>query len=158
VAQPREIRGLRCDESFRVAAGKVIWTRFDEMLSFAETALAGEDIEGVHDMRVASRRLRAALDSFEAVFPRKQLRPLLRDVKRLADALGDVRDLDVMLDHFASDRSGRPPSQQLVLIEIAEDLRRQRETARARLHSTFDDLEASDFRRRFLVLLAKETM
>jgi len=81
VAPARPVRGLTCDDSYRDAAGKISWTRFDEMMGFAETALEGRDPEGIHDMRVASRRLRAALEVFQDVFPRKRLRPLLDEVK-----------------------------------------------------------------------------
>ena len=56
-----------------------------------------EDIERVHDMRVATRRLRAALEVFEPCFPRKRFKATLREVKALADALGERRDRDVTI-------------------------------------------------------------
>ena len=46
-------------------------------------------------MRVATRRLRAALEIFEPCFPRKRHRKALKKVKALADALGERRDADV---------------------------------------------------------------
>ena len=46
-------------------------------------------------MRVATRRLRAALEVFEPCFPRKRHRKALKKVKALADALGERRDADV---------------------------------------------------------------
>jgi CHAD domain-containing protein len=127
------------------------------MMSFTDVALEGKDIEGVHDMRVGSRRLRAALEIFRDAFPRRQLKPMLRDVKRLADALGEVRDLDVMLDRLQADIAGRSPSQRLVLKEMMQEMRAQREGARDALKETIDDLERSDFPRRFLVFVAKAT-
>lgn len=157
MAPARKVRGLTCDDSFSGAAGKIIWTRFDEMMSFTDVALEGKDIEGVHDMRVGSRRLRAALEIFRDAFPRRQLKPMLRDVKRLADALGEVRDLDVMLDRLQADMAGRSPSQRLVLKEMMQEMRAQREGARDALKETIDDLERSDFPRRFLVFVAKAT-
>ena len=48
-------------------------------------------------MRVASRRLRAALEIFEPCFPHRLHRSVLDDVKRLADALGERRDRDVAI-------------------------------------------------------------
>jgi CHAD domain-containing protein len=157
MASARKVRGLSCDESFRTAAGKVIWTRFEEMLSFTERALEGSDIEGVHDMRVASRRLRAALELFGDVFPKGQLRPMLREVKRLADVLGSVRDLDVMLERLETDMAGRPPSQRLVLKDMIEEMRATRSTARSELKQAVDDLERTDFPRRFMAFVAKGT-
>lgn len=46
-------------------------------------------------MRVATRRLRAALEIFEPCFPRERHRKALKKVKKLADALGERRDADV---------------------------------------------------------------
>jgi CHAD domain-containing protein len=136
----------------------VIWTRFDEMLSFQEAALAGEDIEGVHDMRVASRRLRAALELFRDVFPRRRLKPLLRQVKDLADALGEVRDTDVLIARLEKTQQRRPPSQRLVLGEMIQELHDRRRQARARLDVMVRQLEEDEFPRRFLAVIAQEAM
>ena len=57
-----------------------------------------DDIKRVHDMRVATRRLRAALEIFGPCFPRRELKAALRQVKALADALGERRDRDVAID------------------------------------------------------------
>ena len=62
-------------------------------------------------MRVATRRLRAALEVFEPCFPRKRHRKALKRVKALADALGERRDRDVaieFLERFAARGAGRP--------------------------------------------------
>jgi len=56
-----------------------------------------EDIEDVHKMRVASRRLRAALDAFEPCADPTSFKKINGRVKRLADRLGTVRDTDVMV-------------------------------------------------------------
>jgi exopolyphosphatase/pppGpp-phosphohydrolase len=56
-----------------------------------------EDIEAVHKMRVASRRLRAALDAFKSCADAKIFKQVNRSVKKLADRLGTVRDTDVMI-------------------------------------------------------------
>jgi CHAD domain-containing protein len=157
MAPARQIRGLSCDESFRTAAGKTIWTRLEEMVSFTEAALEGRDPEGVHDMRVASRRLRAAIELYRDVFPKRRLNPMLRDVKRQADALGRVRDLDVMLDRLTADLAGRPRAQQAILKEMMEEMNQARAEVRRDLKQTIDDLEREDFPRRFVALIAHET-
>jgi len=53
-------------------------------------------------MRVATRRLRAALEIFAPAFPRKRHRKALKRVKALADALGARRDLDVEIELLES--------------------------------------------------------
>ena len=81
----------------REAAVGVISTRAGEVMDHAHGILDVGDIERVHDMRVATRRLRAALEVFEVCFPRKQHRRTLKEVKALADALGERRDRDVAI-------------------------------------------------------------
>jgi CHAD domain-containing protein len=127
------------------------------MVSFTEAALEGRDPEGVHDMRVASRRLRAAIELYQDVFPKRRLKPMLREVKRLADALGRVRDLDVMLDRLTADLAGRPAVQRAVLKEMMEEMNQARVEVRRDLKQTIDELEREDFSRRFVALIAHET-
>ena len=59
--------------------------------------LRNQDIEGVHQMRVALRRLRSALDVFAPILPDKMVAPLLEDLRWLNAPLGRKRDLDVFL-------------------------------------------------------------
>ena len=58
---------------------------------------ADDDIEHVHRMRVASRRLRAALPLFAECFPEKEYRSWLREIKNITRALGAARDTDVQI-------------------------------------------------------------
>ena len=58
-------------------------------------AWEGLDPEGVHQMRVAMRRIRAALKAFEPVLPPRRVRGLNTELRWAGRALGAVRDLDV---------------------------------------------------------------
>jgi CHAD domain-containing protein len=97
VAKAREIPGLSAEDSYAAAAAKVVAVRVQELADHAAGVLDVGDIERVHDMRVATRRLRAALEVFEPCFPGKRLRSDLGEVKQLADALGERRDRDVAI-------------------------------------------------------------
>lgn len=57
----------------------------------------GKDIEYIHRMRVASRRLRAALPLFESCFPEKEYRAWMRELAKITRALGEARDTDVQI-------------------------------------------------------------
>jgi CHAD domain-containing protein len=85
-------------EPYARAAARVVRTRADELFAQEEGVLDTSDIERVHDMRVASRRLRAVLEIFEPCFPQGDFKTVLRDVKNLADALGERRDPDVHIE------------------------------------------------------------
>ena len=97
MAKARPVPGLGPDISMREAAARTIEVRAQEVFEYASGVLDTSDIERVHDMRVATRRLRAALEVFAACFPKREYKRALRDVKGLADALGTRRDPDVAL-------------------------------------------------------------
>lgn len=86
---------LDCEGSFSKAAAKAVKARSKEVFAHSEGVLDLDRVERVHDMRVATRRLRAALEIFEPCFPAKRHRKALKRVKALADALGERRDADV---------------------------------------------------------------
>lgn len=97
MAKARQIHGLSADGSYAAAAAKVVAVRAQELVDHSAGVLDTGDIERVHDMRVATRRLRAALEVFEPCFPGKRLAEDLAEVKALADALGERRDRDVAI-------------------------------------------------------------
>jgi CHAD domain-containing protein len=100
MAKAREIPGLRAETPYAAAAAATVRVRAQELFDHADAVLDTSDIERVHDMRVASRRLRAALEIYAPCFARKAFEAVLRDVKALADALGARRDPDVQLAHL----------------------------------------------------------
>ena len=92
MAQPTPIRGLGPDTHLGHAARRILAGRLADVRKPEAGFQEGVDDESVHQMRVALRRLRAALQVFR---PLGGLRKLERQVKRMQDALGDVRDLHV---------------------------------------------------------------
>jgi len=97
VAKAKPIPDLSADRPYAEAAARIVSVRADELTENAQGVLDTGDIERVHDMRVATRRLRAALEIFEPCFPAEAYDETLREVKRLADALGERRDRDVAI-------------------------------------------------------------
>jgi CHAD domain-containing protein len=85
---------------FSEAAAVTVSVRAGELWEHSANVLDTSDIERVHDMRVATRRLRAVLEIFAPAFPRTRHRAVLREVKALADALGERRDPDVLLENL----------------------------------------------------------
>ncbi len=98
MAKARDIEGLHPEMAFREAALTTVRVRAEELWEHSVDVLDTTDIERVHDMRVATRRLRAVLEIYAPCFPRDEHRAVLRDVKALADALGARRDPDVQLE------------------------------------------------------------
>jgi CHAD domain-containing protein len=98
MAKAREIPGLRPDMPYGQAAARTVAVRAEEVFEHEDGVLDVRDIERVHDMRVATRRLRAVLEIFAACFPAREHKAVLGEVKALADALGERRDPDVQLE------------------------------------------------------------
>lgn len=87
---------LRPDMPLRMAASWILGHRFGAMWKYHRAVSEPNDEEAVHDMRVASRRLRAALSEFRVVFTRKQFRKMYKPVRQLTRALGKTRDMEVI--------------------------------------------------------------
>src|SRR5918996_1339861 len=97
MAKAKRIRGLKCDAPATAGIKLVLVTRFGELQSWCDAALDWTDPEGVHSMRVASRRLRSALRDFLPYVRKRNLTSIQKQMKSIADALGEVRDLDVAI-------------------------------------------------------------
>lgn len=97
----------------------------------------GEDIEALHDMRVASRRLRAAMAAFRPFLTPRMLR--FRDqLGWVAAALGEVRDLDVQLERMHEWRAHFPPERAAALASVEDLLETRRRAARKRMLAVLD--------------------
>jgi CHAD domain-containing protein len=81
----------------RIFALRQLLPRLDALSKEIEGVRAGEDIEYLHRMRVASRRLRAALPVFASCFPSRKYGRWLTDIRRITRVLGDARDADVQI-------------------------------------------------------------
>jgi exopolyphosphatase/pppGpp-phosphohydrolase len=118
------------EESFRVTMSALIAERWQTVFAAIPIALAGTDIEGVHDVRVASRRLRAAMDIAAPAFPEKWYTALHRTAKEITGALGEVRDRDVLLEALREDRSTAPPAEHPGIDRLIDRVERERVAAR----------------------------
>lgn len=128
MARARKV-DLDCDEPFALAAARVVEARSAEVFEHSRDVLDLDRIENVHDMRVATRRLRAALEVFEPCFPRKRRRKALKRVKALADVLGERRDRDVAIEFLTSLEGKLPEVDREALAALIESLREEQRTA-----------------------------
>ncbi len=93
MAKPTELDGVNSRTSVRKAAHRLIAARLADVRRYERALSNGISEEAIHDMRVAAHRLRVAL----FVFGGRNASKLERKVKRLQDALGEIRDLQVQL-------------------------------------------------------------
>jgi CHAD domain-containing protein len=124
---------LRPDQSYREAGRSVLAMRTRELFVRADNVLDTEDPERVHKMRVATRRLRAALEVFGACFPAKRTRTALSEVKALAGALGERRDCDVLIELLDSLRANAAGAERTAIDQLIGELRDEQIAANKRL-------------------------
>lgn len=146
---------LDCDESFAQAAVRVVKVRSKEVFGHSEGVLDLADVERVHDMRVATRRLRAALEVFEACFPSKRHRKALKKVKALADALGERRDADVEIALLESLVEEAAEADRGALLALIESLRLRQAEANEALAPFVAPKRLKKLRRRLKKLARK---
>jgi CHAD domain-containing protein len=149
VAKPRDVPGLDCEESFELAAARVVEVRAEELFDHANGVLSVDDIEPLHDMRVASRRLRAALELFRPCFPKKRYKAALKPLKALADALGERRDRDVAIVFLEGFEAEAPAGDRGRLEILVAKLRDEQTEANQALRPHVSDQRLAELRGRF---------
>ncbi|MCC6614196.1 MAG: CHAD domain-containing protein [Anaerolineae bacterium] len=95
-------RPIEPHDTMAEAGRKALLRDFIRMLEHEDGSKTGDDIEDVHDMRVATRRMRSALRLLEPYYKSKTVRTFRAQLKKTADALGAVRDLDVMIANLTT--------------------------------------------------------
>jgi hypothetical protein len=95
MARARRVPGIRPKRDLGYNARRVVEARLEEFLSWRK-ALEDEDyVQELHDMRIAAKRLRYALEMFDVCFP--ESKPLLKELTAMQDELGELHDLDVLV-------------------------------------------------------------
>ncbi len=134
--------GLERDDLVLEAAWKTFLFHFERMLLHEPGTRAGLDPEELHDMRVATRRMRVASQVFGDHLDTDMLRPHVRGMRRTGRGLGPVRDLDVFWESVEGSRSALSEGADLVPLRTAWE----RAHGRART-SMLDFLDGARYRR-----------
>jgi CHAD domain-containing protein len=119
------------------------------ILDQEEGALRGE-VEAIHDMRVAIRRQRVAIRNFASCLPEDARRRLNGQMKKLALALGEVRDLDVMIKNLETALLTRSTQDQQAIKNFISRLRSRRRRQFRRLKQYLQNEEFADFKKKFI--------
>ena len=136
--------GLDPEASFRDGMRALIGTRFGAVWQAVPVAIEGVDPEGVHDVRVASRRLRAAMDVAAGCFPNSWYKPLHAVAKEITTELGEVRDRDVLIEYLTAEKEAVSPNERAGLDRLLVRIERARDVARVHMLDFLSKLEAND--------------
>ncbi len=132
------------DPSYQLLACRYLRRQLDALIKEVRGVRENQDIEPVHQARVASRRMRAALRMFADCFDAKKTATWQKRIKRLTKGLGAARDLDVQVEFVSQflsrldekDKKHRPGVRRL-LLRLCQD----RDTVQPAVVATLDALE-----------------
>lgn len=148
--------GLQPTQSLAEAGKKVFGYHFHNFLKYEDAVRADENIEALHDMRVATRQMRAALRIFGQGFTPNTLKFLKSGLKKTAGVLGLVRDLDVFIEKFTAYQREFSPDERAELAPLLEYCQLQRERARAKLLAHLDSKTYKRFRAGTAIFIKEE--
>jgi CHAD domain-containing protein len=137
------------NQQVNICLRKILRTRFNEMYSYEKGTIAGKDIEYLHDMRVSSRRVQAALKIFRSAFPKRKFKNVYSKLKSLIGALGEVRHYDVFIDRLSKYREGLSESDRKAFELLVIRQNTIRDQKRKALLSTLKQLEKTGFKEEF---------
>ena len=130
--------GILPGDPMSEAGRKVLRFHFERMLQHDPGTRRGKDIEELHDMRVATRRMRAAFGVFAPYFDPDVLRPFLKGLRRTGRALGRVRDLDVFMEKAQRYLAEQPEEERPDLGPLLAEWQEQRAAAREQMLAFLD--------------------
>ncbi len=144
---------LSADDTMGEAACKTVSFHFQRMLYHEPGTREGEDIEELHDMRVATRRMQAAFRVFGPYVDGRRLKSMRKGARRTRSKLGSVRDLDIFWEKTERYLKGLPPERQNDLMPLKEAWEAEREQAREAMLAYLDSGSYARFKERSLALL-----
>ena len=115
------IRAADAEVTARSPAGDVVLAYIrTQVLAIAryDPLVRRDAPDAVHQMRVATRRARSALQAFGQIIDREATRSLGEELKWLAAELGHARDSEVMLERLTADLAAIPPALVVGPVEV----------------------------------------
>jgi CHAD domain-containing protein len=139
---------IHAEQTVSEAFAAILGHDLDYLLGWRDRARRGEDIEGVHQMRVGFRRMRSALVLFRSAIPREATDAWSAEMRWIGGELGPARDLDVFITEGLEPVAGLlplPGGERLALLAEARRAQIYRERVSAMLDGERFERFCSDF-------------
>ena len=131
MARASRVHGIHPARSLRENAAKIVEVRLGELLSWRSALHDPELVAELHNMRIAAKRLRYAIETFQVCFP--DIKAVAKDLSDIQEDLGDIHDLDVLTDVLrARLRALDEPMEGRAVDIMAMDLPQVQKSARLR--------------------------
>jgi CHAD domain-containing protein len=145
----RKYPEIKPTDTIAEAGRKILRFHFAHMLSHEAGTRLGEDIEELHDMRVATRRMRAAFDVLGGYFKPKVVRKCLKRLRAAGRNLGRVRDLDVFMEKTGEYLETLPDHERTGLDPLMKHWEQERRLEREKLIAYLDSKNYQLFKMEF---------
>jgi CHAD domain-containing protein/uncharacterized protein YjbK len=142
-APPKPPRPMRPSDPMSTATRQIVAAQRDALLA-AEPGARDKETRAIHKMRVATRRLRSALSIGAPYLDAGDTRRLRAGLRELGRALGEARDLDVLIAQAEAFQAALPEEARAGFAPLLQDWSRRRSRARKRLRRV---LESREYRR-----------
>lgn len=141
---------LQPQDNMSLAVRKLLLHNMARLINWEPVAVEGIDPEGVHKMRVATRRIRSVLEVFVRYIETDQYKSVNKRIRRTAKLLGDVRDLDVFMETVYVYVENELAGDVAPLQPMLDTLNKPYQKARRQLIRWLDDQKYDDFVQAFV--------
>ncbi|HEY5122896.1 MAG TPA: CHAD domain-containing protein [Ignavibacteria bacterium] len=130
-----EITGFSKDLPLRDAMNMILISRIEDIFRYNESIFNEDDIESLHKMRVASRRLKGYLKIFNELFPKQKFNRIYNILRNFIRLIGEIRELDVSFEIIDNYLSKNTPEYNKILVLFISKLKSQKSTLREKLET-----------------------
>ncbi len=152
---PTHAKEEKLQETFAHSGRRLLLDRTEKLLEWRDEVLKHDDIEAVHKMRVASRRLRATLDAYEAICAPQPFKEVYKTTKKIADMLGKARDTDVMIENLQAQLQRTSAEEQAGIQWLIDRLQEYREKHQRVLETFFKKFDEHTFKQKIDACLSR---
>lgn len=149
---------LQPDDTMAMAARKLLLRNMARLVEWEPIAREGTDPEGVHKMRVATRRLRSVLELFVRYIETTPYKNVNKRLRKTAKQLGNVRDLDVFMETVHRYVETELDGDDTALLPMLNELNKPYQKARKRLLHWLDDDKFDAFVQGFITTLQADDL
>lgn len=144
-----EIQDLLVTDAMAEAGRKIFAEQLRIMQKHEDGSRTGDDIESVHQMRVATRKMRSLFKLIGEHYKPKTVAKYSSGLRDIARALGQIRDLDVIIEDLEDFCSKQSPETQAPVETIIQKFDKQRNKHRASINKMLDSDKYKKFVRQF---------
>ena len=133
MTQEKHEQEIQTTDSISEAGRKIFADLLVDMKENEFGSRSGEDIESVHQMRVASRKMRSLFKIIRDHYKPKAVAKYSQGLRNIGNALGEIRDLDVLIEDMQAFQTTLGEDSQVSIKQVIKKLDKKRHKNRVKL-------------------------